>query len=99
MKIVQQINSAAHESPGPGFKTWRVFKVPSTRSYWCENGESPLVLHESAPPFDTQASASLQAASVDRSTSGPVAIHKSLWERCALLHMSAQWDTAGNPYV
>lgn len=57
------------------------------------------MLHLSAPPFDTQASASLQAASVDRSTSGPVAIHKSLGERCALPHMSAPWDTVGNPPV
>lgn len=99
MKIVKQINSAAHESPGPDFKTWRVFKVLSTQSYWCKNGESPLVLRISAPPFDTQASASLQAASVDRSTSGPAAIHKSLWERCALPHMSAPWVTVGNPSV
>lgn len=57
------------------------------------------MLHLSAPPFDTHASASLQAASVDRSTSGPVAIHKSLGERCALPHMSAPWDTVGNPPV
>lgn len=99
VRIVKQINSAAHESPGPGFKTWHAFKVPSTQSYWCENGESPLVLHLSAPPFDTLASASLQTTSVDRSTSGPVAIHKSLWERCALPHMSARWDTVENPSV
>lgn len=48
------------------------------RPHGAIDGENPLVLHISAPPFDTQASASLQAASVDRSTSGPVAIHKSL---------------------
>lgn len=96
MKMVKEINSAAHESPGLGFKTWHAFKVPSTQSYWCENGESPLVLHLSAPPFDTSASASLQTTSVDRSTSGPVAIHKSLWERCVLPHMSARQE---NPSV
>lgn len=81
------------------FRTWRAFKVPAVRKYWCENGESPLVLHLSAPPFDTQTSASLQAASVDRSTSGPAAVHKSPSERCALPLMSAPRDPARNPSV
>lgn len=46
----------------------------------------PLI-HERLPPF--------RLASVDRSTSGPVAVHKSLGERCALLHMSALWAAVG----
>lgn len=47
------------------------------------------MLRISAPPFDTQASASLQAASVDRSTSGPVAVHKSHRKVCSPPHVSA----------